>query len=386
MGKFFLSLLLAVFVVVWLYTGEMSQPVAQIASSLDEQNKKLALTSKDIVTRVRARVISASGQAGSVLVRGRTKANRVVNVRAETGGRVTKLPANRGANLSAGDVICELNKENREAKLEEAKAKTRQVVLEHEGAVSLHADGLQSEASLAAAKAALAAERANLNQRQLDLDRTKIRAPFDGILDYIAVELGDYLRPGEDCGRIVDLNPILVVGQVAERDIGQIKTDTNAVATLLDGSNLTGVVRFVSLNADERARTYELEVAVPNPGTSIRSGLTATISISTQIYLAHKIPASLLTLDDQGRIGVRILDGNNQVVFQTVDLIKDTSDGIWVTGLSPITTLITVGNELVVHGDYVEADIEGGLSETTKLSTDLPTKIPAIRGLRRGGS
>lgn len=386
MSKWFLSILLSVFIFIWLLSGEMSQPEAEIAPSLEEQNERLASASRDIVTKVRAKVISASGQTGTVLVRGRTKANRVVDVRAETSGRVIKLPVNRGGTLSTGDVICELDKEDRDAKLEEATAKTRQADLEYAGALSLSADGLQSEANLAAAKAKLAAERANLNQRQLDLDRTKILAPFDGILDYIAVEIGDYLQPGGSCGRLVDLNPILVVGNVSERDIDQVKINTNAVATLLNDSTLNGVISFVSLNADDLSRTYELEMEVPNPKNTIPSGLTATISIPTQTYLAHKIPSSLLVLDDYGRIGVRVLSSNNRVVFETVELIKDTVDGVWVTGLSPITTLITVGHALVVHGDFVEVDLGDSLPETTKLNAEQPNKPSDIRDQQSEGT
>ena len=384
MGKFFISLLLAALAFLWMYTGEITKPAAQIAASLEEQQKKQRAASRDVVTRVRTRVISASAQTGAVIVRGRTEANRVVDVRAETSGRVIRLPRSRGDRLAKGDVICEIDQENRTAKLEEAKAKTKQARLEHDGALSLRADGLQSEANMAASTANLAAEHANLNQRKLDLDRTKIRAPFAGILDDILVEIGHYLQLGDSCGRLVDLNPILVVGHIAERDVNIVKTNSSAVATLLDGSQLQGVVRFVSRHADSLSRTYEIEVEIPNPEIVIPSGLTATLSIATETYLAHEIPPSLLTLDDEGNIGVRTLDGNNQVVFQPVDLIKDTPNGIWVAGLSPITTLITSGHELVVEGDYVKVDLESDGAKAD-LRRDRPTEA-SDRATRRRGS
>lgn len=357
--NYFPAFLIAVLVIAWLASGWLGKAEAQVAPSLAKQNKKSEQARQDSATRVRAEMISASPQTGSVLIRGRSEANRIVNVKAETSGRIIALPLARGAVVEPGDALCQLAEENRKAKVEEAVALVHQATLEYEGAYELSLTGLQSEASLAAAKARLASEQANLSQRKLDVERTLIRAPFAGILEDLPVEIGDYLKSGDACALVVDLNPIVFMGQVAERDIGSLKVGSKAKVVFLNDQSTTGVVRFVSKNAGQKTRTYDVEIEAPNPGVLIPSGLTVTIKVPTEVYLAHRISPALLTLNDAGNLGVRILDRKNQVLFQEVQLIKDSPEGVWVSGLPPITTIIVTGQELVVSGEFVEFDLLG---------------------------
>jgi multidrug efflux system membrane fusion protein len=81
--------------------------------------------------------------------------------------------------------------------------------------------------------------------------------------------------------------------------------------------------------------------------------------VDAQDLRAHQIPSSALTLDDTGEIGVKILDRNNVVQFQRVNIIGDSSNrlnsGVWVTGLSGSTTLVTIGQEIVFPGQRVDS-------------------------------
>jgi multidrug efflux system membrane fusion protein len=62
-------------------------------------------------------------------------------------------------------------------------------------------------------------------------------------------------------------------------------------------------------------------------------------------------------LDDEGGIGVRVVDGNDKVAFHDVDIISEGNDGIWVSGLPEYTTVIVVGQEEVYEGQLVKTDI-----------------------------
>ena len=69
---------------------------------------------------------------------------------------------------------------------------------------------------------------------------------------------------------------------------------------------------------------------------------------------AHRVPPSLLTLNDNGEMGVRLVDEGDRVIFQTVSIIEDGPDGVWIAGLPPQIRLITVGQEYVSVGARVE--------------------------------
>jgi len=70
--------------------------------------------------------------------------------------------------------------------------------------------------------------------------------------------------------------------------------------------------------------------------------------------LAHKIPPSILTLQDEGTIGVKTLDENNTVIFYPIQKVKDTIDGMWVSGLPNEINLIISGQEYVSLGQIIE--------------------------------
>ena len=148
------------------------------------------------------------------------------------------------------------------------------------------------------------------------------------------VEVGGYLSPGQSCGTVVELDPILIVGDVPEADAGKLAEGAVGTAKLTTGGALVGRVRFVSRQADAATRTYHVEVIAPNPGHAFRSGLSAEISIKAGEGAAHLVPTSALVLDTAGRQGVRYVTAANQVGFLPVKTMEETPDGVWVEGLS----------------------------------------------------
>jgi multidrug efflux system membrane fusion protein len=150
-----------------------------------------------------------------------------------------------------------------------------------------------------------------------------IRAPFSGVFDKRDAEIGAYLSPGQSCGAMIELNPLLIVGDLPESEAGKLRIGAPATAVLLSGQSLNGRVRYVSRDADPQTRTYRVEVAVANPSMSIRSGLSATVKISAGSGPAHQVPVSSLVLDAAGRQGVRYVLPTHQVAFAPVTVIEE---------------------------------------------------------------
>lgn len=211
---------------------------------------------------------------------------------------------------------------------------------------------------MAQQEVALANARAELKRAQVDVQNLKIRAPFDGLVNSRAVELGDFVRRGEECATILDLNPILVVGEVSESQVANLQPGSKASAQLQLGQLVEGRLRYVSQEAHPVTRAYRVEVAVANPDGALRSGISARMALPTGEVQAHRINASLLTLDDRGDLGVRTLDEEQRVRFVNVRLVSDENEGVWIAGLPSNTTLITVGQEYVSEGEKVEVELE----------------------------
>ena len=307
----------------------------------------------DEAATVRVRQVSAELRTSEEIFRGRTEAVRMVDVKAETYGRVVNLDITRGGQVTKNQPIVTLDTEDRPALLTEAKALLAQRQIEYEAAEKLSVKGFRTETSLAEAKAALEAAQARIRVAETKLADTVVRAPFDGLVDEHMVEIGDFVETGDSIARVVDLDPILVVAQVNEKVVGHLRVGQTAEVRLFAGQVISGRLRFISSVANPATRTFQIELEVDNPDKAIADGLTAELRIPTGESQAYHVSPAILTLTDDGRIGVKTLDEENRVVFRPVRITGSDDTGVWLSGLPERLVLITVGQEFVKEGQIV---------------------------------
>ena len=307
---------------------------------------------------VRVRQQSAEIVQRTISVNGKTAPARIVSLTAETDGRVIATGAERGANVEQGEIIVRLDERDRRARLEQARATVRQREVEFEGRRKLKTEGYVSEAQLQEAVALLEAARAELTRAELDLTYRHIRAPFAGALQSRDVEIGDFVAVGDPIASFVDNRSIIVSANVSEFDAGFVRAGDAAEATLATGETLRGTIRYVAPVADEATRTFGVELEVDNSRGEYRAGGTAVLRIPAEKVLAHKVSPALLTLDDAGNVGVKIVDEDGQVKFVVADIALSSSDGVWLAGLPENATIITVGQGFVASGSLVDAVAE----------------------------
>lgn len=303
--------------------------------------------------------LTSSEYTEFVRVRGRTEALRRVDVRAEQPGRVIATPVTEGSRVAAGDVLCEIAVDTRESDLLEAESRQQQTRVEYDATENLFRQNLASEVAVAQSRAAYDAATAAVARARLALDNTRVRAPFDGIVETRRAEVGDLLERGTVCATLIDDDPMLLVGLVPEQQIGKLTLGASVNAQLLTGEQVAATVSYLARSADPASRSYRIEAMVED-GTKLRDGITTELMILADRTRAHLIPPSALTLDDSGIVGVKTLDSNNRVDFTPVTVVGDEASqidaGVWVTGLPEQVVLITHGQEIVFPGQQVEAD------------------------------
>ena len=334
---------------VWLLSGmvggdDEAVEDGSVASQSDAQD--------EIVVRVRTS--RASEQSRTLTLRGRTRTRHAVTVRAETAGRVDGRPVDIGAQVSAGDVLCQLEINDRELRVREASDAVDLATLEYEGMQTLREQGLQQEIGVARAKAQLSSARRQLLASELELRNTAVVAPFAGFVEETHAEVGDYLQIGSPCATILDLDPIYVEAAVTEQQYPQLRLGAEVGITMGTGGTARGSLTFVGKQSADESRTYPIEVTVPNPDFSISSGLSAEIEVALSAQPAHKVGMSYVVLDANGELGVRAVDDQQRVLFYEIDVVREDPDGLWVSGLPETVTLITVGQEFVSPGQRVK--------------------------------
>lgn len=303
--------------------------------------------------QVRVRNIIAEDFKDTVIVTGRIQASRRVDLAAEVSAQVVEIITDKGRFATEGEILAKLEIKDRAARLKEANLRLKQRQIEYNAAQNLSSKGFNSKVSFAKANANLEEAKALVAAAQNDLIKTKITAPIDGVVDQRMIEVGGYVNVGDTLFRIVDLDPLEVVGFVSEHEVKDIHLGKKAVATLLNGQKIEGTVSFISAEADEKTRTFRVEVSLPNPDFLIKAGFTTQLTIDSKIRKAHRISPSALVLNDVGQIGVKVSDGNDTVRFYSVSILKDTSEGMWVDGLPEKSRLITVGQHFVLEGQKV---------------------------------
>jgi len=369
---------------------ETPQETAQ-ASMEDESARPEDGPMRVVVLRSSAREVDSA-----VTLRGQTEADRVVELRAETSGLVISDPLRKGAHVDRGDVLCRLDPAAREAalqearaslaeakarvpeaeaRLEEARAQREEAEINYSAAEKLGGDGFASQSRVAATRAALrSAEaavqsaksglesaragidgaRAAVANAEKEIERLRITAPFAGVLETDAAELGSLLQPGALCATVLQLDPMTLVGFVSELQVARVTPGAEATARTASGQDVAGEVSFLSRSADQTTRTFRVEIKVPNPDLTLRDGETVEITVDAAGKAAHLLPQSALTLDDDGTLGLRLVEADQRVTFAPVTLLRDTPNGVWLTGLPDAAEVIIIGQEYVTEGVTVE--------------------------------
>ena len=231
----------------------------------------------------------------------------------------------------------------------------REARTSYKAQLKLQEEGYVSETQIAEAIAKLEVAKAELTRAQLDLDYMTVRAPFDGALQDRVVEIGDFVRVGDQVATFVDNTKIIVSGTISERDARFVKVDDTGTAQLATGQSVTGRIRYISPVADQSTRTFNVELEVDNPDGTLPAGVTAELKLPGDKVLAHKISPALLTLNAEGEIGLKVVDEYDEVQFYPVELAMSEPDGVWVSGVPESAKIITVGQGYVAPGQSVES-------------------------------
>lgn len=312
---------------------------------------------------VRVKRLSARPMTAEVTINGRTEASRAVELRTEVRGRVAEILVERGAVVTEGQPLVRLAVDDRRAILDQARALVAQRRIEHEAALTLNRRGHAADVQLAAARAMLEAAEAQARHAEVDLGNLELRAPFGGVLDQRPVELGHFMELGKPVATVLDLDPLRVVGFATERHVGTLRVNGTGFASVVGEPEVQGRITYIAAMADATTRTFRVELEIPNPGQRVVAGLTARLRLPVAERTAHLVAQSALSLADDGRIGVKIVDDGDIVRFHDVELLGTATDGVWLGGLPDTIRLITVGHEYVADGNRVapvEADPQTG--------------------------
>ena len=404
------SIIIATFILLlvvgWIGSGQLTNVKAKDESTNSEKSYEVSsekLIIDDDNNKVEIKEFKYSQIDQSIELQGQTTHNKRIDVKSEITGNIISVTFNRGDKVTKGDELIKISIENRKELLNSAKkdlerlnkelelneknklnrlSQNKELIklyeIEFASAKQLIDKGLSSKSKLSLASFNLANARSDqedilinfeskkysveaqianvesqLKNIKLDIQNTFINSPFTGIISNKMVEESEYITPGNPLFTIIDLNPIKIQGYLSEFDVNKVSLGTKAIIENTNGIKKIGEISFISPSAETSTRTFEITIEAENNDLSFKSGITTKITIAGSELKAHKIPPSILTLQDDGTIGVKGVNSENIVIFFPTTTVKDTIDGIWVSDLPDTVNLIVTGQEYVAVGDLI---------------------------------
>ena len=304
---------------------------------------------------VRTVTYTMQPMAIEVPLRGRTAAKTLVSVVPQTQGTIEEVLVQKGQTVAAGDVLCRLDKGDREAAVAQAEAAVATAQTAYDANAELRKQGLAPANSGLQLEAALKQAQAALDNARTELARTDVKATISGVVQEPLAQVGSMAGPTAPCATIVQLDPMLFKTQVPESRVEYAKVGLPATVKTITGTSVDGKVSYIASVADPATRSFAAEIEIPNADGKVLDGITATAVVNVGTAPGHLLPQSVLTLDDEGVLGIRAVDADSKVAFYPVTIVMDTREGVWVTGLPPTVDVITVGQEFVTPGQTVKA-------------------------------
>lgn len=238
------------FIILVLAGAWMAPAILDKTSPTDEKPQAQTKSKEKKRMRVQVETRTAESMQGRIEVNGQTHASRVVDISARTAGRFSKILVERGALVQKDQIIAEMDIEDRQAKLDRARAVLKQRTTEYEVSQGLKAKGYNSQVKLETARANLQIAKADVQQAKLDMSYIKIKAPFTGVLEDRKVEVGTYLGVGDPVATLVDLNPMDVRAFVSEQHIAHLSVGDEADVILPSGVTYRGKVFYIATTAN----------------------------------------------------------------------------------------------------------------------------------------
>ena len=287
---------------------------------------------------------------------GTLQAEMSVEVKSEIEGIISSIGFEEGQKVSTGDFLFGLRDSEQKAFLHEAEASLSLAKATHTRTLVLAKREIVSTSQLDTAYAELAVAKARVERAKVNLERTTIRAPFDGSVGARAVDVGDRVGSEDVLVRVDALDRLQLSFSVVEAYSARIKLGipvTVEVAPFPD-EKFPGEVYFISPALDETLRRLPIKAWVPNPGHRLRPGLFAKIKAEiSERSDALMIPESALVYDLEGPF-VWVLDKDNRAHRNPIDLGFQSDGKIEIVkGLAPGSRVVASGVHKVVEGFVV---------------------------------
>lgn len=276
---------------------------------------------------------------------------------AEVPGTVETLRVEDGQRVASGELLATVDTRALRQALAEAEALFEQAEDEHRRAQALFEKRSVTRSALVEAKTARDVAEARLASARLQLEKSRVEAPWPGTVAARRVEVGDYVVPGQAMVELVDARRLKVRAPMPASDVPFVRVGEPVTIEVssLPGERFEGRVARLAAELDPGARTLDLEAELANPDGRLKPGMLARVRIPRRV-----LPEALLVpldavVDLENAKAVYVVTGGGTAERQEVELGPSLGERVVVeSGLAPGDRVIVEGQSRVAPGQRVE--------------------------------
>lgn len=365
MKNIYYAIFLSIAVISWMALGQLgSHSNASETAAADEAEKPLRdLPSENVddknqasakeVIRVEVDLQQAQSIAQKLEISGHTEPNKTLQLRAELSGKINAISVKEGQVVKKGQLVASLELRDKQIQLQKALALQTERQNAYERIKKLVASKLQSQNSIEQALSLLKSAQAEVASVELELERTKLYAPFTGLVNQLDIEVGTFVEANTSIATLIAIDPLIISVNIPQQVYSRVKLDQDATIHIINGEERKGKVKYLSSLANNETRSFKAEIEIDNKDGSLPAGLSAKVMIETERKKAHFVSPALLSLDNEGYLGIKTVNTQDTVEFHKIDIINSDTSGLWVSGLPDSANIITVGQGFVREGTKV---------------------------------
>jgi membrane fusion protein (multidrug efflux system) len=284
------------------------------------------------------------------------EAENETGVVAKVGGVVKEIFVEEGDYVTTGQALAKLDDEKLAVQMEQATAMLRKLESDYKRAEELFAKNLVSEQDFQRARYEFDQQKAAYDMCKLDLDYTSITSPIGGVVAERMVKVGNMVVPNQTAFRVTDLDPLLAVLHVPERQAGKLRVGQSALIEVdaLLGAKFSGRVERMSPVVDPSTGTVKVTVEIRDPSRTLKPGMLARVGITHDVHPGTTLAPRDAVIDEDNRSSVFIVRGGTALRQPIETGFVNTTHIEILTGLAAGDTVVTTGKGGLKDSSRVE--------------------------------
>ncbi len=245
-----------------------------------------------------------------IQLQGETLAFRELLLSSELPGRIEELSVHLGDQVKEGQVIARIDFRTQRAQLRQIRAQLELAQSSHRRLKELLKEEMATQQQVDQASSQVTQSRAGLELARIQWSKSVIKAPLSGLVTLKRVERGEYVMPGAPLLKIMDHSKIMVMAQVPEQQIAELKKGMKVHIKI--GSlerSFEGEINVLIPSGHPESHTYEIRVELDNPEREILVGMAAELKILSQSHEEAVVIAQDQLLFSGGERVAYLFDG-----------------------------------------------------------------------------